>query len=104
MANGYVYEGSFKNDRFDSPKAKLYLPNMLIYIGKFTASKTHSVGMLKYPNGEIRLENRDYKKIKNTLMRRHLNGGLPDIKLTEPNYDGRGIMMLQHESDGRGLY
>ena len=58
----------------------------------------------KYPNGEIRLENRDYKKIKNTLMRRHLNGGLPDIKLTEPNYDGRGIMMLQHESDGRGLY
>jgi stage V sporulation protein R len=58
----------------------------------------------KYPNGEIRLENRDYKKIKNTLMRRHLNGGLPDIKITEPNYAGRGIMMLQHESDGRGLY
>ena len=53
MANAYVYEGSFKNDRFDSPKAKLYLPNMLIYIGKFTAGKTHSVAMLKYPNGEI---------------------------------------------------
>ena len=53
MANGYVYEVSFKNDRFDSSKAKLYLQNMLIYIGKFTAGKTHSDAMLKYPNGEI---------------------------------------------------
>ena len=57
-----------------------------------------------YPNGEYRLDSRDFKKIKNILMRRHINGGLPDIKLTEPNYDGRGIMMLQHEFDGRPLY
>jgi stage V sporulation protein R len=57
-----------------------------------------------YPNGEIRIESRDYRKIKDTLMRRHVNGGLPDIKLTEPNFGGRGIMMLQHESDGRPLY
>ena len=58
----------------------------------------------KYPNGEFRLESRDYMQIKNMLMRRYLNGGLPDIKLTEPNYAGRGIMMLEHQSDGRGLY
>lgn len=57
-----------------------------------------------YPNGEYRLESRDYKKIKQILMRKHINGGLPDIKLTEPNYSGRGIMMLQHEYDGRPLY
>jgi stage V sporulation protein R len=57
-----------------------------------------------YPNGEIRLESKDYKKIKNIIMRRHINGGLPDIKLMEPNYAGRGIMMLQHDGDGRGLY
>ena len=37
-------------------------------------------------------------------MARHINGGLPSIKLMEPNYAGRGIMMLQHESDGRSLY
>lgn len=58
----------------------------------------------KYPNGEYRLDSRDYKKIKESIMRRHLNGGLPDIKLTEPNFGGQGILMLQHESDGRGLY
>lgn len=57
-----------------------------------------------YPNGEYRIDSRDFRKIKESLMRRHLNGGLPDIKLTEPNYAGRGIMMLQHESDGRALY
>lgn len=57
-----------------------------------------------YPNGEFRLENRDYKKIKQSLMQRHINGGLPSIKLMEHNYAGKGIMMLQHEFDGRNLY
>ena len=37
-------------------------------------------------------------------MQRHINGGLPVIKLMEHNYAGRGIMMLQHEYDGRNLY
>jgi stage V sporulation protein R len=57
-----------------------------------------------YPNGEYRLDSRDYQVIKKNLMARHINGGLPSIKLVEPNYAGRGIMMLQHESDGRTLY
>ena len=57
-----------------------------------------------YPNGEYRLDSRDYQVIKKNLMARHINGGLPSIKLMEPNYAGRGIMMLQHESDGRSLY
>lgn len=57
-----------------------------------------------YPNGEYRLDTRDYKKIKDQLMRRHLNGGLPDIRLTEPNYRGRGGLMLQHTFDGRPLH
>lgn len=57
-----------------------------------------------YPNGEYRLESRDYKKIKESLMRRHLNGGLPDIRLTEPNYRGKGALFLQHEWDGRMIY
>lgn len=57
-----------------------------------------------YPNGEYKLETRDYKKIKKSLMQRHTNGGLPDIRLTEPNYRGRGYMMLQHQWDGRAIY
>jgi stage V sporulation protein R len=57
-----------------------------------------------YPNGEFRLENRDYKKIKKILMQKHVNGGLPDIRLTEPNYRGQGAMMLEHTYDGRTLY
>lgn len=58
----------------------------------------------KFPNGEYRIESRDYKEIKYKLMQRHLNGGVPVIKLTEPNYRGKGYMMLQHEWDGRQLH
>lgn len=57
-----------------------------------------------YPNGEYRMEHRDFKDIKRSLMQRHLNGGLPVINLTEPNYRGKGYMMLQHEWDGRAIY
>jgi stage V sporulation protein R len=57
----------------------------------------------QYPNGEIKIESRDHKKIKHKLMQRHVNGGLPDIRLTDPNYRGHGQMLLQHHSDGRGL-
>jgi stage V sporulation protein R len=57
-----------------------------------------------YPNGEFRLENRDYKKIKKLLMQKHINGGLPDIRLSEPNYRATGAMMLEHTYDGRTLY
>ena len=37
-------------------------------------------------------------------MQRHLNGGLPDIRLTESNYRGSGALFLQHNFDGRYLY
>jgi len=57
-----------------------------------------------YPNGEYKLEHRDYKKIKKSLMHRHLNGGLPDIRLTESNYRGRGAIMLQHEWNDKEIY
>jgi len=57
-----------------------------------------------HPNGEFKIENRDFNEIKRLLMRRHLNGGLPEIKLTEPNYRGDGSMMLQHYHDGRPLH
>jgi len=58
----------------------------------------------KYPNGEYKIENRDFKSIKQKLIARHLNGGLPVIRMTDPNYRGRGYMFLQHEYEGRQVY
>lgn len=57
-----------------------------------------------YPNGETRIENRDPKSIKKKLLQRYMNGGLPEIKLVDPNYKGKGYMLLQHTWEGRVLY
>lgn len=57
-----------------------------------------------YPSGDFKIENRDFKEIKKQLMQRHVNGGLPDIRLTEPNYRGKGALMLQHYHDGRPIH
>lgn len=57
-----------------------------------------------YPNGEYRIESRDYKKIKAKLIQSKLNGGLPDVRLVDPNHRGKGWILLQHYSDGRMLY
>jgi stage V sporulation protein R len=56
-----------------------------------------------YPNGEYKIESRDYKKIKDKLIRRHINGGLPEIRLVDPNFANRGEMMLEHSWEGRTL-
>lgn len=58
----------------------------------------------KHSNGEYRIESRDAKIIKKKLLGRHLNGGLPDIRLTDPNHMNKGILFLQHFWDGRPLY
>jgi len=57
----------------------------------------------RYPNGEYKIESRDYKKIKDKLIRRHINGGLPEIRLVDPNFANRGEMMLEHSWEGRTL-
>jgi len=58
----------------------------------------------KYPNGETKLESRDYKKIKKKLIGRYLNGGLPEISLSDPNHRGKGWMFLEHSKADRPLY
>lgn len=58
----------------------------------------------KYPNGEYKIENRDFNKIKKKLMKRHLNGGLPEIYLTDINHKDTGTLFLEHKHDGRPLY
>jgi stage V sporulation protein R len=58
----------------------------------------------RYPNGEYKIETRDPKKIKKRLIQRHLNGGLPEIHLVDPNHKGKGYLFLQHQWEGRELY
>jgi stage V sporulation protein R len=58
----------------------------------------------RYPNGEYKIESKDPEKIKAKLVAKHMNGGLPDIRLVDPNHRGRGIMFLQHKWAGRHLH
>jgi stage V sporulation protein R len=53
---------------------------------------------------EYQLVDRDWKKTRNNLIQRHLNRGLPEIKLVDPNGKGRNILVLQHSWDGRTLH
>jgi len=57
----------------------------------------------RFPNGEYKIVNKDYKSIKRKLVQRQLNGGLPEIFLTDPNYKGRNYMLLEHNYEGRTL-
>jgi len=56
-----------------------------------------------HPNGEIKIESRDYKKIKKGLLKNHINRGLPIIKLISPKLKGH-IFFMQHEHEGLELY
>jgi stage V sporulation protein R len=58
----------------------------------------------KFPNGEYKIVNRDFDSIKKNLLNRHLNGGFPDIRLTDPNHLGKGWFFMQHYWDDRPLY
>jgi stage V sporulation protein R len=57
----------------------------------------------RYPNGDIKLEDRNFKEIKTKLMRRYANGGLPEIYLVDPNHRGKHYLMLQHKWEGQTL-
>jgi stage V sporulation protein R len=60
-----------------------------------------------YPNGEWKIESRDAKKIKRKMLQRHVNGGLPDIRIVDPNHRNKGYLLLQHytsDLDDRVLY
>lgn len=57
-----------------------------------------------FPNGEYKIASRDWKKIKANLLARYCNGGAPDIRLTDANHRGKGIFLMEHQWDGRGLH
>jgi stage V sporulation protein R len=58
----------------------------------------------RFPNGEYRITDRDFESIKDQLLKRYLNGGLPDIRLADPNHLGKGWFLMQHYSNGLPLY
>jgi stage V sporulation protein R len=58
----------------------------------------------RFPNGEYKIIDRDANRIKQLLLRQYLNGGLPEIKLTDPNYKGKRILLMEHTWDGRTLH
>lgn len=58
----------------------------------------------RMPNGDIKMEDRDFKKIKHNLLKRYANGGLPEITLVDCNHRGRNILLLEHNHIGEPLY
>lgn len=58
----------------------------------------------RFPNGEHKLMSRDFKVIKKRLMQDCVNGGLPDIRLVDPNHRNKGWFLMQHMHDGQPLY
>lgn len=58
----------------------------------------------KKPTGEYVIASKDHARIKRKLIQRHLNRGLPEIKLIDPNHKNKGYYLLEHTWDGRQLY
>jgi stage V sporulation protein R len=52
---------------------------------------------------EYRVTDKDWKKVRQNLIKRRLNRGLPEIRLVDPNGKGMGILVIQHVWDGRIL-
>lgn len=53
----------------------------------------------KLPSGEYEVAERNPKKIREMLIRQYMNGHMPSIRLVEPNYKNKRIMLLDHFQD-----
>jgi stage V sporulation protein R len=58
----------------------------------------------RFPNGEYKIMDRDHKSIKRKLLQKYMNGGLPDIRLMDPNHLGKGWFFMKHMWDGRPIF
>lgn len=62
----------------------------------------------KMPNGDYEIVNdgstpEKFASLKKKLVQRYMNGGLPDIRLMDPNHLGKGWFFMQHQWDGRTI-
>lgn len=48
------------------------------------------------PNGDVVLEDREFDKIKTSLIQKYSNSGLPCITLADINHNNKGYLMLEH--------
>ena len=53
--------------------------------------------------GRMEVADRDWVAIKTQLLASMAGGGVPQIELVEPDYEGRGELLLVHRYDGREL-
>jgi hypothetical protein len=53
MANGNIYRGPFKDDKFSGQGLLLNSRDNLIYQGDFFEGRFQPVGKLLYPNGDV---------------------------------------------------
>jgi stage V sporulation protein R len=58
----------------------------------------------KNAKGDLILSSRDFKSIKTQLLQQYSNGGLPDIRLVDPNHRGKGWFLLEHQWEGKTLH
>jgi stage V sporulation protein R len=58
----------------------------------------------RFPSGEHKIVTRDYKEVRRVLLSQYSNGHLPDIRLVEPNFRGKRIMLLEHQFGGNPLH
>lgn len=58
----------------------------------------------KFPDGTYKIMDRDANRIKQSLLKSKLNGGLPEIKLVDPNHKGKRIFLMEHTWDQRLLH
>lgn len=55
-------------------------------------------------DGNYKIVNRDCEKIRNHLIKRYTNAGLPDIRKVDSNHRGQGKLLLEHHWTGKTLY
>lgn len=58
----------------------------------------------RFPDGVYKIMDRDAKRIKQLLLGNYINGGLPTIKLADPNYKNKRVFLMEHTWDGRTLH
>lgn len=88
-------------------EVRKYYDDVTALIEFFTADFCEEYEFFEWklePNGEYKIASRDHKKIKKQLIKKYLNGGLPEIRLVDNNHKGKGFLMLEHQHDGRSLH
>lgn len=55
-------------------------------------------------NNNYKILNRDPEKIREKLVQKYTNGGLPDIRKVDSNHKGKGKLLLEHRWQGQTLY